>query len=174
MLRAVQFLARQGLALRGHNDDDGNLRQLLQMMASKNVQLDLWMQRTTTLLSHDCQNEMLQLMSAEIVRKIVNKVNDESVHFAIVVDGTQDYAGQEQESICIRYVDSKLEVCEKFVGLYNPPDTSGKTLSTIVKDVLLRLSLPIANLRAQTYDGAANMTGQYKGCQAHISREQPP
>jgi len=47
-----------------------------------------------------------------------------------------------------------------FIGLYNPPDTTGKTLSVVVKDVLTRLMLPIEDLRAQTYDGAANMSGK--------------
>jgi hAT family C-terminal dimerisation region len=46
-------------------------------------------------------------------------------------------------------------------------------LSKCVLDTLLRLQLPIAELRGQTYDGASNMAGQYKGCQALICKEQP-
>jgi len=43
-----------------------------------------------------------------------------------------------------------------------------------VQDVLIRLQLPIADLRGQTYDGASNMiVGQYKGCQALINQKQP-
>lgn len=87
-----------------------------------------------------------------------------------MVDGTQDGAGIEQESICIRYVDKTL-VNEMFLGLYNPPDTTGITLSVVVKDVLTRITLPIEDLRAQTYDGAANMSGEYNGCQAIIGSE---
>jgi len=60
-----------------------------------------------------------------------------------------------------------------FIGLYNPPDTTGKTLSVVVKDMLTRLMLPIEDLRVQTYDGAANMSGKYNGCQAISSGEQP-
>lgn len=33
-------------------------------------------------------------------------------------------------------------------------------------DVLLRLNIPMFGLRAQTYDGAANMSGRYSGAQA--------
>ena len=62
--------------------------------------------------------------------------------------------------MCLRYVNDRLEVIEVFLGLYNPPGTTGETLASMIKDALLRLNLPIENLRAQTYDGAANMTGK--------------
>lgn len=39
--------------------------------------------------------------------------------------------------------------------------------------MLLRLNLPTSLLRGQTYDGASNMSGQYRGCQAIIAEEQP-
>ena len=32
----------------------------------------------------------------------------------------------------------------------------------------MRSTLPINKLRAQTYDGAANMSGKYNACQAYI------
>ena len=51
--------------------------------------------------------------------------------------------------------------------------TTGAALSMMLKDVLIRLGLPISNLRSQTYDGASNMSGKYKGCQAEIKKEQP-
>ena len=42
-----------------------------------------------------------------------------------------------------------------------------------MQDVLVRIDLPIDNLRGQTYDGAANMAGVYNGCQAIIAQKQP-
>jgi len=42
-----------------------------------------------------------------------------------------------------------------------------------LQDALTRLPLPIQHLRAQTYDGAGNMAGKYKGCQAELKRIQP-
>lgn len=38
---------------------------------------------------------------------------------------------------------------------------------------MLRLQLPFELLRGQTYDGASNMSGIYKGCQSLISQIQP-
>jgi len=46
-------------------------------------------------------------------------------------------------------------------------------LASCVKDSLLRFQLPLEKLRGQTYDGAANMSGAYNGCQAVLCREQP-
>ena len=60
-------------------------------------------------------------------------------------------------------MDASLTVNELFIGLFNPPDKTGKTLSVVVKDVLTRLTLSLEDLRAQTYDGAANMSGKYTG-----------
>lgn len=113
------------------------------------------------------------MLSHAVIRSIVSQVKQESIYFGIIVDGTQDCAGKEQESICLRYIDKDLNVNEAFVGLYEPPDTSGKTLSLMVKDVLTRFDLRIENLRAQTYDGAANMVGEYSGCQKRIKDDQP-
>ena len=91
----------------------------------------------------------------------------------MIVDGTQDVQGLEQESICVRYVDANYGVHEDFVGLYNIAETTGASLSNMTQDALLRLNLPITDLRAQTYDDASNMSGKYTGCQARIKEVQP-
>ena len=62
---------------------------------------------------------------------------------------------------------------ETFVGLYELPATNGATIATVVEDLLRRFDLSISKLSGQTYDGAANMAGQYNGCQALISEKQP-
>lgn len=172
---SVRLLARQGLALRGHEENQGNLRQLLKVRSEDVNVLKLWLERTTNFLSPESQNEMLQIICHNVQRQIVKAINGNGVsrQYGLVVDGTQDCSGLEQESICIRHVDESLEVCEVFLGLYNPPDTTGQTLATVIKDMLLRLMLPIENLRAQTYDGAANMSGKFNGCQAIIASDYP-
>lgn len=43
----------------------------------------------------------------------------------------------------------------------------------MLKDILLRVQLPVANFITQTYDGAGNMAGEYNGCQANIKRVEP-
>ena len=47
--------------------------------------------------------------------------------------------------------------------MYENNTNTGENISNIIKDVLIITGLPISNLRAQTYDGAANMSGKCKG-----------
>ena len=93
--------------------------------------------------------------------------------FSVIVDGTQDINGVEQESIGLRHVDSDLNAHETFLGLYKTSATDGQAIASIVFDVLQRFSLSIDKLRGQTYDGAANMSGKYSGCQAVVKNLQP-
>ena len=95
------------------------------------------------------------------------------VQFSVIMDGTQDISGTEQESICLRYIDENLDVHEEFVGLYEASSTTGESLAKIIFDVLLRLNLSLSNLRGQAYDGAANMAGKYAGAQAKVIQKQP-
>ncbi|KAJ1135890.1 hypothetical protein NDU88_002319 [Pleurodeles waltl] len=127
IIHTIAFLAKQGLALRGHDDSNGNFRQFLSARAEDVPSLKQWITANRAeYLSPDIQNEVLQLLSHE-----------------------------------------------HFIGLYQADNTTGTAIATIVKDVLCRHGLSLSNLRAQTYDGAANMAGKYHGAQALIRQEQP-
>lgn len=95
------------------------------------------------------------------------------VQFSVIVDGTQDVSGAEQESVCLRYVDHDLVPHEEFIGLYRVSETTGEGIAKVATDVLLRLNLPMSGLRGQSYDGASNMAGKYTGAQAIVRRQQP-
>ena len=64
-------------------------------------------------------------------------------------------------------------VLEDFIGLYELNITTGQNLANMAYDVIIRLNLSISHLRAQSYDGAANMCGKYNGCQAKVREQQP-
>ena len=173
LFTTIQHLARQGLALRGHEVSDGNYMQLLKLRATDIPELQAWMDRKIDMTSHQIQNEMLEMIGQTIVREIASRVQ-QAGSFAVMVDGTQDVSRKEQMSVCVSiYVDKELYPHKHFIGLYEPPGTTGEILAKCVLDVLLRLQLPISALRGQTYDGASNMSGQYKGCQALICEKQP-
>ena len=143
---------------------------LLQLRAEDDVNLKTWLSRKTTFTSGEIQNEILQLMSHAILRNICSNVNEMSTHFGLVTDGTQDIQGNEQESVCVRYVTDSFDVQEDLIGLYQVSSTTGVSLCKMLQDVLIRCQLPIEHLRAQTYDGASNMSGKYKGCQAQLKK----
>lgn len=168
----AKFLARQGLAFRGHENDNGNFKHLLLLRSEDNADLRLWLTTRTDMTSGSRQNEILELLANNMVRFISENAR-KSGSFSIIVDGTQDCSGIEQEAICLRYIDANLEPHEDFIGMYEPPETSGKTIAKCIFDVLLRLQLPVSMLRGQAYDGASNMAGVYNGCQAIVREAQP-
>lgn len=55
-------------------------------------------------------------MANTIIRGISAEIRS-VVQFSVIVDGTQDISGDEQESVCLRYVDHDLFVYEEFVGV---------------------------------------------------------
>ena len=69
VLANLKFLARQGLPLRGDGDDsDSNFIQLLKLRARDDKPLAAWLERKTDkYLSHDMQNELLQVMALSIL-----------------------------------------------------------------------------------------------------------
>jgi len=112
------------------------------------------------------------LMAHSVLRKVTAMVK-QSQFFSVIVDGTQDCARQEQQSIRICLVDEDLQPREMFVSLCATTSTTGQAIASLILDVLLCLDLPATNLRGQTFDGAANMSGVYSGAQAVIQTEYP-
>ena len=72
--------------------------------------------------------------------------------------------------ITIRWVDSSYTIHETALGLIKLPDTKALTLFDVIKDVLVRCSLPIASCIGQAYDGAACMSGVRNGVQALMKK----
>ena len=165
----MRYLLRQGLALRGQTENEGNFLQLLKLLADDDSDLRLYMKRKTSFVSPQAQNEIEEMYCHTILKKLASNIQI----FNAVVGGIHGITSAEQESICTRYVDTDLNVHETFIERYNIPYTTGDTISNMVFDVLMRLNLPLSGLRAQTYDGAANMSGAYNGCQAKVKEQQP-
>ena len=48
--------------------------------------LEVWLTKTTNYTNKDIQNEMLEIMSHQILRDISQDINTNSVKFAVIVD----------------------------------------------------------------------------------------
>ena len=172
-LQAMQYLLRQGLALRGHVEKEGNLTQLLMSLSEDDDILKSWV-RDGKYMSHEIITQIICLMGQSILRVILNKINSSNPPwFAVICDETTDVACKEQLNVSIRYVDDDYVVHEDTVGLFNLPNTSAETISEALKDILVRCNLPISMCRGQAYDGAAAMQGKRKGVATLIQRECP-
>ena len=93
--------------------------------------------------------------------------------------GSRVCAGQSRDcanprfarNISIRYVDNDYNVHEDRIGLFVLPNTGAETITSVVKDILLRCTLPIDLCRGQGYDGAAVMQGRLSGVAARIRKD---
>ena len=103
VVSSIKFLARQGIAIRGHVEEEGNLIQFLKCRAEDIQGLNEWI-KNGKYLSHDIVNEILEMMAHSNLKNILASIKATS-HFAIIADETQDVSGMEQFSILIRWVD---------------------------------------------------------------------
>ena len=140
IVETLQFLARQGLVLRGDNrDDDSNFIQTLKVRAKDIPQLTDWMKRKQNkFMSHDIQNEIIQTMANQINRDITANIRN---NFYSICDEYTYISNKEQLSFCILWVDKFLVAHEEFLGFYEVPHIKSETLVKIIKDILLRFQL---------------------------------
>lgn len=89
-LSTVRFLARQGLAYRGHIDDNSNFKELLRLRCEDVPDMREWLlKKTDKYVSHDIQNEMIELMGHTILHQVINAAR-KSDFYSIMVDETRD------------------------------------------------------------------------------------
>lgn len=194
ILSNLQFLAHQGLALRGewiyankqdeHEEEQeatgsqrvearSNFIQLLKLRAIDNPDILVWLERSQRkYTSPDIQNEMLQIMALKVLREIASTISNEQ-WYTIMADETTDISNSEQLVTCLRHVNDDLEVHEDIMGLYNIGDTSADTVLKTIQDILQRFGLRLSNCRGQCYDGAANMAGCRQGVATRITSLEP-
>ena len=107
-------------------------------------------------------------MSNAIIRKIISSIRS-AIHFAVIADESTDMSGKQQLSISLRWVGTAFDVHEDFIGLYEMDHgADAKNITKMITDVLLRLGLPMSNLRGQGYDGASVMSGSINGVSTQI------
>eukprot|EP00117_Sycon_ciliatum_P008412 scpid101383/ scgid11122/ Zinc finger MYM-type protein 1 len=81
----LQFLARQGLALHGDgSEEDSNFMQVLKLRGQDDPRGKTWLEKKTNkYVSHDMQNELLQVMALSVLREISSRIRN--AHFFTVM-----------------------------------------------------------------------------------------
>lgn len=185
LLSITQSLAERNLAFRGSSDklyqpDNGNFLREVELLAKYDPVMENHVSRIKDgethahYLSKDIQNELIQLVSDQILATIVAEVRH-SKYFSLILDCTPDISHQEQMSIILRSVSLKgqPEIKEHFLGFVNVEATTGLNLTTVILDKLADLKIPFDNCRGQAYDNGANMKGKHQGVQARLLRMNP-
>lgn len=172
ILDAIQYLARQGLPLRGDDDEESNLIQFLKKRSKSFPELKDWLARKQVkFTSHDIQNEVLNIMANNVVRALLKSISGNI--YSIMADEYTDVSNKEQLTFCLRWVTDALDVAEKFLGFYEVPNISSATIVAVLKDILSRYQLNPDLCRGQCYDGASNMLGKSSGVAVQIRELQP-
>lgn len=187
IIETILLCGRQGIALRGHVDNDpidfsslflsnneGNFRVILKYgLINGNNDFKKKFEnlpKNAMYISPEIQNEIINTINSLVVKKLVTKKNQAKC-FTILADETTDIAGIEQFSMCIRYFDKDVNrIKEDFLQFVPVTDMSGKGLAQVLIESLGSIGVNLSYLRGQGYDGASAMRGLFSGVQAIIKQ----
>ncbi|KAI6661869.1 Zinc finger MYM-type protein 1 [Oopsacas minuta] len=131
----------QGLALRGHRDEDNtaNLNCLFKLIEKFNTSVQNYITADNKLkyLTPQSQNEILKIFAHDLQRHLITRIKSESVGrtraeeqpiYSIILDETSDINRKEQVSFCIRFCNAHMESEEVFLGFHTTIRTNADTL----------------------------------------------
>ena len=194
LMECMKLSVVQGFAMRGHRDngvptlDDevsttvnlGNFKSIVQFRALSGDAilkdyLEAGSSNYSKYVSNTAQSDMLACILKTIQQKIVDEARSQvgEFVFAVSADEVTDVSCTEQLALVIRTVSKGGMVRELLLQYVDMDSIKGEEVSKAVIKCLGDHGIDIKDCRAQTYDGAANMSGRLNGCQAHISRLQP-
>lgn len=174
IINAVQFLAKQGLAYRGHDENDinknsGNFLELLNLISENDNDLKKHLEKSNNKYTcHKSQNEFISLISSQLKKHIINSIGE---FYSIIVDETMDIGKIEQVAFCVRYCNDNLEIFEKFLGFYSAATTTAEALTELTLKILNSYKLNLKCLVGQGYDGAATMSANKSGVATRIMKD---
>lgn len=170
VIKTIVLCGRQNIPLRGHTDDRSNFNALLEYRSECDDSLRTHLEtcpRNAKYISHDIQNELIQICGEQILASVLDECR-KARFFTVIVDETTDISVKEQVSIVLLYINSEGMRQEKFVGFQETSDTTGETLYKLICDKLLEFGLDKHKVIGLGFDGAANMSGKFKGVQARF------
>ena len=74
-LNAIKFLLRQGIAMRGHDETEGNLYQLLIMLSNDCPDVKSYV-REKKYMSHEIVDEQISLMANRLLRSLLTAISE--------------------------------------------------------------------------------------------------
>ena len=194
IVKAIVFLARQGLPFRGHraeskgsidtnafsgmtikaqDENGGNLLSLLSLQSSSDIPLAEHLQKSSKnriYVSKTSQGRIIEEAARQITQKITAEIK-ESRLYSLMIDECGDRSNKEQLAITARYVHHK-EVKEKFL-VECTEGTSGSSIAQMISTQLEDLGLDLNDMVALTTDGTGNMMGRIRGTAAILQESVP-
>ena len=140
-LSLLKYLLRQGLAIRGHDEDEGNLMQLLKLRCEDDAELKTWVSERKY-LSPVIVNEQIKQMADHVLHSLLTEIIS-APWFAVLADEATDVQYNEQMCVVIRWVDEEYKILEEPIGLIQVPKTDSATLTgalTLYRPLRLRIT----------------------------------
>lgn len=120
--------------------------------------------------SSTTQNQIISCCAKVIQQKIIGEVKA-ARFFSIIADEASDASNKEQLSLCLRYVNEVGAIKEEFIRFIECEKVDAESLVSYITENLKELSLSLADVRGQGYDGAGCMAGQKAGVSTRILKE---
>ena len=143
VMECSQYLARQGIALRGNDHIDDNLAPLLLLWSKDNLEIAKRLSAPSTankkkFTHQDYQKEFLSLMANQVLQAKLNAIR-QSKYFSIICDEYSDVSNKEQVSFCVLWIEENLKAIEDFLGYYKLPNIQSDTIVAAIKDSMTRI-----------------------------------
>lgn len=178
LIMCIKFCGAFELALRGHDEsafssNPGVYLGLVNFAAELDSSLAIHLKEATTFkgTSKSIQNDLLDAMFAVYQSEVSEQIKS-AKFLAIEADETTDSSNQQQMVVVFRYVFNS-EICERFWCFIKPDGYTADMLSSVLLKELKALNIPPEKLIAQSYDGAAVMSGRNNSVQVIIRNTFP-
>ena len=155
-LDTMKTLLRQGLAVRGHQDEESNIVQFNKDKAKHNDGLRLLMNENQY-FSHEILTEQERLIALNARRTLVEEINSNNF-FSIICDEASDISKLEQLSFSVRSCNNSYETFENFIGILScDQGLTSDALLKYIQDILSRCNMDTKKLVGTALDGASSM-----------------
>lgn len=189
IIDCCKLLTSEMMSFRKSENTEGKFFKIFSLIAKRNADAQMYLNKVlenkgkgkkmeVNFLSQSSLVRILSIMRKMVLDRIKSDIR-ETGKISLIVDSTQDSSKMEATVVLLRYIEDNSEAiasprpCERLVGIFTSGKTSGYDLFEKVKDILSDLDLSLQLLVGQSYDGAGNMRGHYKGMKTFIQKECP-
>ena len=163
---SVLYCGRQCIALRGNQETlntTGNPVNFLSLMklvgnhdpiVKQNLEKPKF--KNATYLSAQTQNEMINIIGNQMIKKSLVEEIQEAKYFTILADEAASH-NQEQIALCIRFVDKNQDIREEFIKFEALERITAYHIASSINNSLQQIGWDISLCRGQGYDGCTRI-----------------
>ncbi|XP_021500488.1 zinc finger MYM-type protein 1 isoform X1 [Meriones unguiculatus] len=182
IIENILFLGKQCLLLKGNDQsissiNKGNFLELLEIRARDKGEevFRLMSSHIDFYSSSEVQEEIIEIIKAEMLQDIVSEINISSA-FSIICEEITDGAAKRQLSVCVRYPQKTpraVFVKERFLGFVTIEEMAGAHVHRHIKAYLQQVGVDFNKICGQAYDSATNLRIKFNEVVAEFKKEEP-